>query len=161
MGRRITYIRKKPTSLCFNAKNVKKTFKIKHCRCTEEDWQCDIGYKYNEINKTCTKTIQRPHKQKCTLYTIIPSGFIKTAGNTCKGGIQHPAQKHYCQTTLFDFLSLNQWITIGIATGVLVFALIVEGMNPGNKFKEELMLRVYQGKKKGKFGGEELQGNFS
>jgi hypothetical protein len=45
LGKKTTYIRRKRESACFNGEQFERVIKNEFCQCTEEDWECDIGFK--------------------------------------------------------------------------------------------------------------------
>lgn len=47
-GKQINVIRRKRDAECFNGIEFERTIEVKKCECTEEDWECDIGYKRKE-----------------------------------------------------------------------------------------------------------------
>ena len=43
-GRKVKYVRRKRESKCFNPELYEKQFFIESCPCTDEDWECDMGF---------------------------------------------------------------------------------------------------------------------
>jgi len=44
LGEKITYVRRKRDACCFNGKAYDRIVKVEYCECTEEDWECDLGF---------------------------------------------------------------------------------------------------------------------
>ena len=44
LGKKVTYVRRKRSAVCFNGEEFEKKTSIERCECTEEDWECDVGF---------------------------------------------------------------------------------------------------------------------
>jgi len=44
LGQRFTFHRKKTDKICLNGEKFDKLKHLSFCECTEEDWECDVGY---------------------------------------------------------------------------------------------------------------------
>lgn len=99
MGHQVTYIRKKRNAECFNPEELDRVYSYKNCECTEEDWDCDIGYERSK-NGTCvlakTRMSHHPAPEECHGFYNGTSGYRKVVGNTCEGGVYYPPVKLPC-----------------------------------------------------------------
>lgn len=49
-GRKVVMVRKKPSKNCFNPENFTLFYIKEYCKCTDEDYHCDFGYKRNSYD---------------------------------------------------------------------------------------------------------------
>jgi len=94
-GHRSVYMRRNMTKLCFNNEDMVHPVSVTNCRCTEDDWECDIYYERG-TDGTCVLTGNTPifppeHCPEGTYYNKSV-GYRKEAGNTCNGGVDHKAE---------------------------------------------------------------------
>lgn len=93
MGHEITYIRRKREAECFNREEWDRWYSYKNCVCTEEDWECDIGYERTKAgpceSKTDTVPSYEPPAECYGDYYYVTQGYRKVAGDTCEGGVDH------------------------------------------------------------------------
>ncbi|KAL4463962.1 hypothetical protein ABPG74_005899 [Tetrahymena malaccensis] len=95
-GSKISYIRKKTDSSCFNSRKVGDLRMIQgSCECTEEDFECDYGFTKDLIDETKCVPINAKFAKKrdqpplnCKDYYFVSSGKRKIANNSCQGGIE-------------------------------------------------------------------------
>jgi hypothetical protein len=101
LGRKIKYIRKKRSAECFNSEEHERWQFLEHCACTEEDWECDLGYYRKDINQPCTKvdsynhTVPKP-PENCKGHWYMTQGYRKVAGDSCRNGVDHSELKQSC-----------------------------------------------------------------
>ena len=50
----MNYLRRKRDARCFNPQNTEKITVMEKCECTEEDWECDLGYFRKVEGGDCT-----------------------------------------------------------------------------------------------------------
>ena len=55
MGKKVTYIRRKRESKCFNGEDMERIKFIEKCKCIEEDWECDLGF--HRENGVCVNNV--------------------------------------------------------------------------------------------------------
>jgi hypothetical protein len=90
LGKKIMYNRRKRESKCLYSENYERKITVNYCDCTNDDFQCDIGYHRNEPGDPCTplnskyETTSPP--ENCVGYYKISRGYRKIPGNVCKGG---------------------------------------------------------------------------
>lgn len=100
MGHQTTYIRRKRDAQCFNPEEIDQVFSQVNCQCTEEDWECDLGYERKKdgpcVNVTAeTYSLEPPEECEGEFY-YVTQGYRKVAGNTCAGGVNHDPIKLPC-----------------------------------------------------------------
>eukprot|EP01022_Parablepharisma_sp_SALTPOND_P013690 TRINITY_DN183_c0_g1_i3.p1 TRINITY_DN183_c0_g1~~TRINITY_DN183_c0_g1_i3.p1 ORF type:complete len:882 (+),score=44.54 TRINITY_DN183_c0_g1_i3:646-3291(+) len=95
LGRKISYVRRKRDSECYNGVKFESPVSVENCECTEEDYECDFGFIRKDLNSNspCTAAINisyapPSHCPAGSTYTVT-SGYRKVAGDTCKGGVRH------------------------------------------------------------------------
>ena len=108
LGRKVSYVRRKRESECFNGEEFERKKFIENCECTEEDWECDLGYAREKsgpcknINK---QEIDYSPPANCSSYYFVSQGYRKVAGDSCIGGVNHEPLKIPCPGYLID----NKW----------------------------------------------------
>lgn len=100
MGHQSTYIRRKRDARCWNPEQWDRWFSFENCECTEEDWECDLGYERAK-DGTCVsqtnETISYDPPEECNGdFYYVTQGYRKVAGNTCAGGVNHEPIKLPC-----------------------------------------------------------------
>ena len=48
-GKRMKFLRRKRNAKCFNPEDIERKTIEEKCACTQEDWECDLGY-YRKID---------------------------------------------------------------------------------------------------------------
>lgn len=93
-GEKLIYLRRKPDRECFNPDELEMVRREKICRCSKEDWECDVGYYRDEDTGVCTRLdgyvgSDRSDVKNCKKegYFLVRSGYRKVAGNVCEGGV--------------------------------------------------------------------------
>ena len=132
MGRKVTYIRKYPDSLCYN--DLKTLEKIEDCECTEDDYECDYGF--IRQNGSCIAS-----NNSKTNYCEGSSGYRKIIGDTCKGGLKYHSGSVICSNSIVEGSSLWIMSFIGLCgVGVTIFYYVYisslkKNVNELGKFK--------------------------
>lgn len=135
MGKRMTYTRRKKNVECFNTQQFERKNFIENCECTEEDWECDIGFERKaqepcqEIKGFKSGPIEEP--SDCFDYYLVSQGYRKVAGDVCIGGIDHSPLKIPCSknNTLH-----KSHIFILMILFLLIISLVVFGTENTLKF---------------------------
>eukprot|EP00743_Colponemidia_sp_Colp-15_P009746 GILK01010669.1.p1 GENE.GILK01010669.1~~GILK01010669.1.p1 ORF type:complete len:862 (-),score=114.68 GILK01010669.1:57-2642(-) len=104
MGRQITYVRRKRSSQCFNGFEFEPRQLVRNCECTEEDWECDLGYSRSSPNEPCELLDDAPPKVNVTEACggqsggsyFVSRGYRQIAGDTCEGGVDHAPDIKAC-----------------------------------------------------------------
>mmetsp|Transcript_5993 Transcript_5993/g.13214 ORF Transcript_5993/g.13214 Transcript_5993/m.13214 type:complete len:851 (-) Transcript_5993:201-2753(-) len=91
LGRQITYTRRKQTSECFNGEKFERPVTRKNCQCTEEDFDCELGFSRKIGSTECRFTDENVMTvpDKCTtsgFYYV--DAYRKVVGDSCEGGWQ-------------------------------------------------------------------------
>ncbi|KAF8939541.1 hypothetical protein EDD21DRAFT_317887 [Dissophora ornata] len=87
LGKQITYWRRKPDRTCrVNDKDGIPDMEQSTCKCTERDFECDIGF-FRDEDGSCKRFGYDPDKPKvCKDVYMGKSGFRKIAASVCKDG---------------------------------------------------------------------------
>lgn len=90
LGRKVEYVRRKQDAECFNGEEFERPKFIENCQCTEEDFECDLGY-YREETGSCKEIegfiFSEPAcDENDMMFTV--TGYRRVAGDSCKGGVQ-------------------------------------------------------------------------
>lgn len=108
LGRRVSYVRRKRENQCFNGEEFERKRFIENCECTEEDWECDLGFsrdKGGPCKSTSSKTqesIDYNPPQNCSDYYYVSQGYRKVSGDSCVGGVSHEPLKLPCPGFLIE-----------------------------------------------------------
>lgn len=132
MGHQITYTRRKRQAECFNPQEFDQVYSYKNCTCTEEDWECDLGYERKGSGSCVLPKGKEPSfdpPEECDDYYTISSGYRKVAGNTCEGGVNHDPIRFPCPSKIFS--KRNAQMVMFVALAGLVAWII---MKKGDKF---------------------------
>lgn len=93
LGRQITYTRRKPTSECFNGEKFERPVVKKNCACTQQDFDCEIGFARKigsmecKLAKDYMNVISVP--ATCTSSDFhYADGYRRVVGDSCEGGWQ-------------------------------------------------------------------------
>jgi len=107
MGHEIMYTRRKRSSSCFNGIAFERPRKVHDCQCTEQDYECDIGYtrpiggglcrKVEGVNVSAFNNLH--HRCPSGEFYYITTGYRKVPGDTCIGGLNRARMKLPCGTT--------------------------------------------------------------
>lgn len=128
MGKSIYYIRKKPKQRCINPDHFQFYYIDSYCKCTNEDYECDMGFKRTEEGSCIPRNGEdvdlNPPKNCYDNYTIR-MGYKKSADNSCVGGVTHEDKELSCPgsggflSAVFSFV----WNVLyySVIIGALVF----------------------------------------
>jgi len=126
MGHKTTYVRRKREAQCFNNEEFDRWYNFELCDCTEEDWECDVGYSRTAGAGPCLPESGVEAKvtppEQCDGFYFITQGYRKIAGNTCKGGVNHDPLKIPCPG--FSSLSRSNMFIL-IALFIIIIGLIL------------------------------------
>lgn len=135
MGQKITYIRRKRETECFNGLQFERRVINEKCTCTEHDYECDIGYARNDIDQACTPidgSESKPDEKKiyeapavCNGYYTISKGYRKVPGNQCINGIKYDPIIIPCPSKFFS--SLGTIFAVLIALVVVSYLAMTYG----------------------------------
>lgn len=95
LGHQVTYTRRKRDRTCFNGEEYEKLTWVRNCPCTEEDYECDVGYARKLDGGPCVPVRKRnatellPAECPSGAYYTLSTGYRKVAGDTCEGGVDH------------------------------------------------------------------------
>ena len=139
MGHQTTYVRRKRDALCYNNEEFDRWYSYKNCECTEEDWECDLGYERKDNTGPCILTVGEepsyaPPEECFETYTVT-KGYRKVAGNTCRGGVDHAGLQLPCPGSIVS----KQNLIIGLALAVAAVAVYILSKRGGADKAKELM----------------------
>lgn len=149
MGKKVTYVRRKKEAECFNTQQFERKTFVENCECTEEDWECDIGFE-RKGKGPCIE-IKTLHMNKlnnseepidCVNFYYLTQGYRKVAGDACIGGIDHSPIKIPCSRN--NKLNSSN-IFILLILGCLIAGLLLFGTE--NKIKKMLVNLILKYKK--------------
>lgn len=151
LGRKVSYVRRKRESECFNGEELERKNFIENCECTEEDWECDLGYSREKSGpcKSLTKQeIDYSAPANCSSYYLVSQGYRKVAGDSCVGGVSHEALKIPCPGYLID----NKWsgylkvLFLLLLVAAALFAITNNQLMEGVKNKGEEIVTIIKDK---------------
>jgi len=101
MGHKTIYIRRKRDSQCYNGLMFERKTIVEHCECTEDDYECDLGFaragpgepcvsikKHGNENTSNELTEMYTPPANCHGYYRISRGYRKVPRNTCVNGVK-------------------------------------------------------------------------
>ena len=139
LGRKVSYSRRKRDSKCLNGEGFERKVIVESCPCTDDDYQCDIGYHRMEPGDPCTpiKPIDPAEANKppevCNGYYTISRGYRKIAGNYCKGGAKYEPILVACPyNKIWYAIKLGLYALIGFA----ILGIILMAVNSKNDLLE-------------------------
>lgn len=124
MGRTVSYVRRKQDAECYNGAEFERSNFKEPCTCTEDDYECDLGY-YREGNAPCRPIPDAEPQARCLPgedYYEVPTGYRRVAGNTCNSGVsfKYDPPRFPCSTGAF-----------GVSLSTLLILLVVGGVGYG------------------------------
>jgi len=128
LGHKTTYVRRKREAQCFNSEEWDRWFFFELCECTEEDYECDVGFS-RKGNGPCLpdngKPVSYDPPEQCDGFYYVTQGYRKVAGNTCRNGVNHDYVKLPCP----GFSSLSRSNLIMLVALMIVIIGLVLGTN--------------------------------
>ncbi|CAK8990275.1 unnamed protein product [Durusdinium trenchii] len=91
MGKQVTYTRRKQTSECFNGEKFERPVSRKNCECTQEDFECEVGFTRPVGSTECRFADDGSIKIPLSCARndhFFANGYRKVVGDTCEGGWQ-------------------------------------------------------------------------
>ena len=154
LGRKISYIRRKRDSECYNGVRFESYMDVNNCECTEEDYECDFGFIRKDLiaNSPCIAAINVSYAPPAvcpsgTTYNVT-NGYRRVTGDTCEGGVSHDPIVIPCPST--SLMSGS-----GLIILVLLFVIVVLLLGIGYTYQnfEDIRTRLqsaFKSSKKGK-----------
>jgi len=95
LGRKVIYFRRKREAMCYNGLNFERKIVIENCACTEDDYECDVGFERPGPGEPCVRAdgqhvpfeMHSPPKDCHNFYTIS-KGYRKIPGSSCVNGVK-------------------------------------------------------------------------
>lgn len=97
LGRKVIYFRRKREAMCYNGLTFERKIIVENCSCTEDDYECDVGFERPAPGEPCIKQggvmnlpfeLHTPPKD-CHNFYSISKGYRKVPGNTCTNGVKY------------------------------------------------------------------------
>jgi hypothetical protein len=90
LGRQTVYLRRKAGAACYNPNDFNKIASVINCNCTENDYECDLGWEPTQISGKCGKVEDLP------LYCGPDNTFVQSQGYRLIPGdsCQNPLSKY-------------------------------------------------------------------
>ena len=110
LGRKTSYVRRKPEMECYNGMEIDRIVKIELCECSIQDYECDFGYWKKQVNGLCepisTRLFQVNYTKECYEggnheYYLLTLGYRKILGNICRGGSRYDPMLVKCPKYIF------------------------------------------------------------
>ncbi|XP_022248454.1 sortilin-related receptor-like [Limulus polyphemus] len=93
LGRKQVFERRIAHVLCYNGRDYERPVREEECPCSREDYECDFGFKEDDIIHMCVRDSDSEGNPYAIPDTCSPSnfynrtkGYRKVSGDTCKGG---------------------------------------------------------------------------
>eukprot|EP00826_Nyctotherus_ovalis_P002752 TRINITY_DN10553_c0_g1_i4.p1 TRINITY_DN10553_c0_g1~~TRINITY_DN10553_c0_g1_i4.p1 ORF type:complete len:705 (+),score=186.24 TRINITY_DN10553_c0_g1_i4:173-2287(+) len=110
MGRKVAYIRKRPSMMCYD--DLKEKIQTEDCECSAGDYECDHGFV--RVNSTCVPIVNDT-AELCSLHKSQFTGYRKIAGDSCRGEMSYKSIE--CEYSVMK--SSNVWtILLFVLSGV-------------------------------------------
>jgi len=129
LGKDITYRRRNQTAQCFYAENLDPIASTKYCPCTEDDWECDLGFE-RDSNSNCIYPGGSPTypPQVCPVGETYnkTKGYRAVAATACQGGVDHSAEGPFdCPSPGISGQVANYgWVAAVVIVGLVVVCII-------------------------------------
>jgi hypothetical protein len=96
MGKKTTYVRRKRKAECYNGLDFERKTEVKHCDCSDDDYECDYGFARSYLSDPCTPINGNLHNindhappENCHNTYTISKGYLKIPGNVCENGVKY------------------------------------------------------------------------
>ena len=128
-------MRRKQDAKCFNGEDHEPIIQRLPCSCTDNDFECDIGYHRPEgAGSTCQKVpseataeeqakdLQERQNEQCEEYGYyeVTQGYRKIPGNICSGGVDLSPYRYQCNLS-GKLLSLRTFFMVVILAVVCYY----------------------------------------
>lgn len=138
LGRQVTYTRRKQTSECFNGEKFERPITKKNCACTEENFECEIGFARKVGSVECKLTEDYVAlmgvPEKCTSSDFyFVDAYRRVVGDSCEGGWQPQKAAVPCPSNAK--LSRGAMSVLGTITMIAVIMALATYLGNNEKFK--------------------------
>uniref|UniRef100_A0A7S1HXT4 VPS10 domain-containing protein n=2 Tax=Eutreptiella gymnastica TaxID=73025 RepID=A0A7S1HXT4_9EUGL len=127
MGSLQKYAVRKVDTVCWDPVGTVREVHLSNCTCTMDDYECDYGY-YEGLDTNGEPVCKKDPKYLSSNYQCVDGqvrvtqGYVKTAGNTCDGGLDLDVKWEKCY---IPPSSSGLWPMIGM--GLLAAAVVAVG----------------------------------
>jgi len=164
MGHKAIYIRKKREAKCFNGNQFERKIIVENCDCTEDDYECDVGYARNDIGEPCVAIDKKKDDNNnknneitkldiqvytppldCKNFYSISKGYRKISGNTCINGVKYDPIIIPCPN-IEIFKSVGLIFLFLLAAIIIIYAIyyIIKSYLPLHKLYNDGVNRNHQ-----------------
>ena len=135
LGRKITIVRRKRDAHCINDEAFERKIYVQNCECTEDDYQCDMGYERIEPGQPCTRVggntnddiVHKP-PLVCNGVYHISRGYRRVPGDSCVNGVKYDPITLPCPYGgIFGGTGLMMFVVVIFVFGVVAYVLINGG----------------------------------
>lgn len=158
-GRTGFYLRRRPTGACYFNSLLDKFRQEVTCPCTEEDFECDMGYSKQEGPQRCEPTKNFDTAQlvpaHCEDTYLVGDGYRKLSTSHCQGGVDHPRTPRKCPGKWGFLGGLLHYLGRMFAIGIGILLLFVLGKFIYQKYSGDPYLTVSQSNKKNELSKDE------
>ncbi|MFM7852336.1 MAG: hypothetical protein ACKO96_10585, partial [Flammeovirgaceae bacterium] len=87
MGKKTVFVRRKREIECYNGIDFERGKNVEQCQCSDEDYECDVGFTRLLPNDPCTPIsdesplLRNSPPSPCVGYYTISKGYRKVPGN--------------------------------------------------------------------------------
>jgi hypothetical protein len=135
LGRKVIYVRRKREAQCYNGLDFERKTIVENCPCSEEDFECDVGFYRSAPGEPCSKPghtdntnqleIQKP-PAICNNFYTISKGYRRIPGDTCVGGLNYDPYIVPCPNSgilgLFSNTSFGLMVIIALILAYLAYS---------------------------------------
>jgi len=135
MGKQVTYTRRKQTSECFNGEKFERPVSRKNCECTQEDFECEMGFTRPVGSTECRFADDGSIKIPLSCARndhFFATGYRKVVGDTCEGGWQPQQVSVACPAKP---MSKGAWSVLGAVSMLAVVLVAVNMLSQNDKVK--------------------------
>lgn len=108
MGKSVYYVRKKSDNRCINPDHYQFYYIDSYCKCTNEDYECDLNFKRSEEGNCVPRSegeVDISPPAECSNNYIVRMGYKKSADNSCVGGLVHEDKELPCPGSSSGFVT--------------------------------------------------------
>lgn len=135
LGRQISYTRRKATSECFNGEKFERPTVRKNCVCTEEDFECEMGFARKVGSTECRPVDDSTSAPAgCTTSDFYyVDAYRKVVGDSCEGG--WVPQKVAVPCPSGSRFSSGAMSVLGVVGMIVVMMVSIQYLSKSEKFK--------------------------
>lgn len=154
LGRQITYTRRKASSECFNGEKLERPVVKSNCVCTEENFDCEVGFsrKIGSVDCRLVEEIMVKSPETCTssdFYHV--QAYRKVVGDTCEGGWQPEEIAVPCPAS--SKMGRGAMSILGVVAMIAILMGAVAVLSKSDNFKKWIANHGFESFKNVKYAG--------